>query len=300
MLVTVGIPCFNSCGTLPDAIRSVVAQTIEEWELIIVDDGSTDQTPELLARLDDPRVRIIRDGENRGLSARLNQIASMAGGRLLARLDADDMMFPNRLSGQLRHLEAHPNCTLVGSAVVCIDGQAVPQRLRRTPGRVETPEKILGSTPVFHPTVLGRTEWFRAHPYDEACTVTQDFDLWARNAAELKIRNLPDPLLFYREYAGYTWRKYRRQSRATRRIIRREGPSVIGRVETAQLLAIRAAKDAVYAVLAATGCWRLALHLRNKSITKQDVEHYHRIIAAIRHQTVPGWEEHTDELGRQD
>src|SRR5438309_10301144 len=89
--VSIGIPFLNARRFLADAVRSVFAQTCDDWELLLVDDGSTDGSLDVVRSIDDPRVRVISDGTNRGLCARLNQIASLARGKYLARMDADDL-----------------------------------------------------------------------------------------------------------------------------------------------------------------------------------------------------------------
>src|SRR5688572_8039312 len=105
--VTVGIPFLNGKRTLVDAVRSVFAQTFTDWELILMDDGSTDGSADLVRGIDDPRVRLVSDGVNRGLCDRLNQIASLAQGRYLARMDADDLMHAQRLERQVAYLNRH-------------------------------------------------------------------------------------------------------------------------------------------------------------------------------------------------
>ena len=102
--VTIGIPIYNAESTLIDAVRSVFAQTHKNWELILVDDGSTDRSLEIAKSIDDPRVTVYSDGENRKLAGRLNQLVSMAKHDFIARMDADDMMAPNRIETLLKIL----------------------------------------------------------------------------------------------------------------------------------------------------------------------------------------------------
>src|SRR5262245_45190822 len=99
--VTIAIPCFNAASTLPMAISSVFAQSYESWRLVIVDDGSTDQTVALAQSVVDPRVSVIADGQHLGLSRRLNQIAEACQSPFLARMDADDAMHPERMEKQI-------------------------------------------------------------------------------------------------------------------------------------------------------------------------------------------------------
>src|SRR5438045_1632919 len=94
ILVSIGISFQNARATLADAVRSVLAQTCRDWELLLVDDGSSDGSLELARRIEHPRIQVISDGVNQGLASRLNQIALLARGTYLARMDADDLMHP--------------------------------------------------------------------------------------------------------------------------------------------------------------------------------------------------------------
>ena len=96
--LTIGIPFFNAEATLLDAVRSVFAQTHQDWELLLVDDGSTDRSLELARSIDDPRVRVYSDGRNKRLAARLNEISRLARFDHVARMDADDVCLPERLA----------------------------------------------------------------------------------------------------------------------------------------------------------------------------------------------------------
>ena len=116
MRVTIGIPFYNAKHTLADAIRSVFAQTFQDWELILADDGSTDGSAEIARMVDDPRVTVISDGMNRGLPYRLNKITELARADYIARMDADDLMHPERLTLQVQYLDANPAVDVVSTA----------------------------------------------------------------------------------------------------------------------------------------------------------------------------------------
>ena len=120
-LVTVGLPMYNPGRFLDLAVRSVFAQTYDNWELIILDDGSTDGSLELARRIRDPRVNVFSDGKNRGLPYRLNQILDLASGQFIARMDADDLMHPERIERQGKHLLAYPEADAVTTGAILID-----------------------------------------------------------------------------------------------------------------------------------------------------------------------------------
>src|SRR5690606_22420882 len=109
-----------------DAIRSVFVQTHSNWELILIDDGSTDQSLDLALKIRDSRVRVISDGKHKGLPTRLNEITASASGEYIARMDADDVMHPERLEKQVKFLLSHPSCDVVGTGVFFIDKNGTP------------------------------------------------------------------------------------------------------------------------------------------------------------------------------
>jgi glycosyltransferase involved in cell wall biosynthesis len=113
MPITIGLPFYNAEKFLADAIRSVFAQTYTDWELILMDDGSTDGSLEIAKSVNDPRVRVYSDGENKKLAARLNEIVQLAKYDIIARMDADDLMSPTRLEKQLKVLTNNSKIDLV-------------------------------------------------------------------------------------------------------------------------------------------------------------------------------------------
>ena len=120
-MVTIAMPVCNAAATILAAIRSMQLQTWRDWELLVIDDGSTDATVSLVAGLQDPRVRLIVGGGNRGLAARLNQAISLSRAPLIARMDADDIAYPARLEAQVEFLQREPGCDLAGCGVLIFD-----------------------------------------------------------------------------------------------------------------------------------------------------------------------------------
>jgi glycosyltransferase involved in cell wall biosynthesis len=235
--ISIGIPFLNARRTLADAVRSVLAQTHEDWELLLVDDGSTDGSVEIARAIRDPRVRLLSDGVNRGLPDRLNQIAAEARGRYLARMDADDLMHPRRLERQLRFLEDHPEVDVVDTATVTIDEDNRPLGLRGDRPLDCDPRAVLKSGLLLHPTVTGRTAWFRDNPYDRDFVRAEDHELWARTCRRTTFGRLQEPLFFYREGPSGNLRNYLRTQQTVRKILRVYGPAALGRAGTALLLA---------------------------------------------------------------
>ncbi|HWN13623.1 MAG TPA: glycosyltransferase family A protein, partial [Candidatus Dormibacteraeota bacterium] len=141
--VTIGIPFRNARRSLATAVRSVFAQTHHDWELLLIDDGSTDGSIEVVRRLDDPRVRLLGDASHRGLCTRLNQIAAMARGTYLARMDADDVMHPERVERQLALLQTDPSVDLVDTATFTMDDDLTPRGVRGDRPLDCRPESVL-------------------------------------------------------------------------------------------------------------------------------------------------------------
>ncbi len=229
-MVTIGLPFCNDARTLVRAIRSVFAQTLTDWELILVDDGSTDGSLEVARRVRDSRVRVISDGQNRGLAVRLNQIARCATGEFVARMDADDLMHPERLERQRDRLQRKPSVSLVDTGLLSIDDFDRPTGTRCCQPLQVTPRGILAGHVPVHAAVFARVEWFRTHPYDEDYRRAQDLELWCRtlSAGQLAVDRVTDPLYFVRESGCATYAKVRLSYQAHRRILRRHGGPLVG------------------------------------------------------------------------
>ncbi len=221
--VTIGIPFFNAQDTLLDAVRSVFAQTHTNWELILIDDGSRDRSLELARSLVDPRVRVISDGTNRGLPARLNQIVALARHDFIARMDADDLMSRDRVERQLRCLMTSPETDLVSAGVVSVsDGWNVVGTRCAAVGGQPSPRSVLScQSGIVHAAILGRRAWFARNPYDETLRSCEDGELWirARARGDLAVRILPAPLYYYREDGNVVPRKLLASYRVQRRAI---------------------------------------------------------------------------------
>ncbi|MGL5269675.1 MAG: glycosyltransferase family 2 protein, partial [Selenomonadaceae bacterium] len=115
MKVSIGLPFYNDEKTLRYTIQSILLQSYTDWELILLDDGSTDGSLAIAKSIKDKRVRVVSDNENKGLAVRLNEIANLANGQYLARMDADDLMHPDRIKEQVLFLEENPEIDVVGT-----------------------------------------------------------------------------------------------------------------------------------------------------------------------------------------
>ncbi|SPE21303.1 Glycosyl transferase, family 2 [Burkholderiales bacterium] len=277
-LVTVLVPARNAQRTIALALRSIIVQTYAHWELLVLDDGSSDATVAIVHGLADPRVRVLGDGAWLGLAARLNQGIDAARGTLLARLDADDVAFPERLAQQVQFLQAHPEVDLVGASAVVFgdDGQAYG----RFPAPVTHGEICRRPWSGFylpHPTWMGRIEWFRRFRYrPEQDRAAQDQDLLLRSFRVSTFANLPQTLIGYRQHE-LSWRKFARGRvqwvRAALREARlRRNWGAMITVPTVQL-----AKAALETAAIASGLGRRLLRHRARPLPAQEQERWEQL-----------------------
>lgn len=199
--VSVVMPVYNEAPFVEAAVRSVLRQTVSDLELVIVDNGSTDESPEILGRIRDPRVRLFRNPRNLGSAAASNRLVRESRAPLIARMDADDIALPHRLEKQLAAFAAEPKLALLGGQVEHFGGPGT--RLRRFAPRAVTRRGIawqaLFSSPFFHSTAMFTRESFEAAGgYDERMQRSSDFALFSRIQAEHHTANLPEVLVRFR------------------------------------------------------------------------------------------------------
>ncbi len=280
--VTVGIPFHNAAGTLLAAIRSVLAQTFTDWELLLIDDGSTDGSGDLARSVQDPRVSLVSLPENRGLVWALNEFARTARGEYLARMDADDLMHPRRLERQVAYLDEHPDVSLVSSAAYIIDAADRPIGMRALTAPDTRPAALLKRNLIIHPSVLGRTAWFRSNPYDTAYHRAEDHELWCRTCQTTRFGHIGEPLLFVRDYPTANVKKYAASLRSDRKIYRTYGPAYAGRIATAGLLAEGYLKPWIYALMTHLTQESRLLQGRNLPISTQQAATAAGVLEALR------------------
>jgi|GEM_PF-634243 len=207
-LITIGIPFYNDEKYLDLAIKSVFAQTYTDWKLILMDDGSTDKSLEIAKKYkDDHRVTIYSDGENRQLPFRLNQIASLTTTKYLARMDSDDIMHPERIQTQIKILEDNPEIDVLGTNALTIDQNNVIKGIKFIPS---SKEYLFSTISFIHPSIMGKTSWFKNNTYNENAIRIEDGELWYRTRKNSSFYCLNVPLLFYREFGGNYYRQYRK------------------------------------------------------------------------------------------
>ncbi len=202
--VSVLMPAYNAQSTITETVESILRQTLNDFEFIIVDDGSTDATLELLQNFaqQDARLHIL-SRPNTGIVGALNDGLALCQGQFIARMDADDIAYPERLSAQVQFLDTHPNCVGVGSWVQFLDPDGSPIWTWKMNGDPQTIANGLleGSVAgLVHPAMMLRSDAVEAvGGYRQACTYVEDFDLFLRLSQLGNFSIVPQCLLGYRQ-----------------------------------------------------------------------------------------------------
>ena len=289
MPVTVAIPFLNAAPYLADAIRSVFAQTHVEWELLLIDDGSTDGSLRIATQVRDERVRVLSDGINRGLAARLNQVTQVAQFGLLARMDADDLMDPQRLAHQVSVLEADPTVDLVSTGLYSIhdDGKLVGRR-GSAQEFITFEDLVTRRKGIVHASVVARRAWHERNPYNELLRYVEDVELWLRASSrgDLSVRSLADPLYLYREQRNLSGPRLARAYALERAALL---PHLTDRRARYRFVAGSYGRQVAVRVLETVDMMdRLETRRNPAPLTPVDHERCASIIAAVRSTRVPG------------
>jgi glycosyltransferase involved in cell wall biosynthesis len=200
--ISVLMSVYNGERYLRPAMDSLVAQTFADFELIVVDDGSTDSSPKMLDEYAaaDERIRVVHQA-NQGLTRSLNHALSLATGEYIARMDADDICFPERFARQVAYMDLHPEVLCLGTGYEAIDAEGNslgPRRMSEDPAEIDQAH-LLADTSLAHPTILVRRDaMLQIGGYDEAYKTSQDLDFYLRLAELGTVVNINEPLLYYR------------------------------------------------------------------------------------------------------
>ena len=204
--VSVVMPVFNGAAYLDAAIRSVLAQTFTAWELLVIDDGSADESAAIAAAHGDPRIRLLRNDGNRGLPYTRNRGMDEARGEYLAFLDSDDIALPQRLAVQIDYLERNPEIVGVGSWVQPIDSAGKPFRhIWKLPGDARfCRATLLFRAYINTSTFTARTADLRKQGFASDIHLAEDYDLYVRLSENHKLLNMPMVLSLCRQHPNST------------------------------------------------------------------------------------------------
>jgi glycosyltransferase involved in cell wall biosynthesis len=196
--VSVLMAVFNGAKYLPEAIDSILGQTFTDFDFLIIDDGSTDRTREIIDSYQDPKIKLIRNQQNVGLTHSLNKGLDLARGEYIARMDSDDISLPDRLARQVAYMDVHPEVAVCGTWAKDIDLDGKVIGVRETPIGKDLEHNYWRPSPIIHPSAMIRRADLNGLRYDEQMRYAQDFDLWLRMRVKHKLANLPEHLLLYR------------------------------------------------------------------------------------------------------
>ncbi|WP_296443118.1 glycosyltransferase family 2 protein [Rhodoferax sp. UBA5149] len=197
-LISVVVPIHNGAQWLGQTLDSLFAQSCPNFEIVLIDDASTDSLPEVLASFHDTRLHVVHLKKNVGVSAARNIGIELAKGRFIAFCDADDLCKQERFEKQVAYLEHNAGIGICGSAFTCFD-EEVRQTVQHPGSDQEIKTALMRGNCFGLSTVMGRAEIFKHHRFDEVLSVAEDYDLWTRlSHVGVRFANLPESLLLYR------------------------------------------------------------------------------------------------------
>lgn len=205
--VSIVMPVYNALPYLDEAVRSIFAQTYTNWELIIVDDASTDGSWEFVAKISDPRVRTFRNDRNMRNSYTLNRAIALATGEYIAKMDADDVSFPDRIERQVCFLLQNLQVDAVGCGLYRVDKEMNLITVNRPPELHKDIIRFISvgrkfifgpSFPITDGCLVAKKVWFERWNYDPKIPYAQDFDQNLRSHYTSFFANISDPLYIYR------------------------------------------------------------------------------------------------------
>tara|TARA_B110000008_G_C16744789_1_gene474136 strand:+ start:19 stop:771 length:753 start_codon:yes stop_codon:yes gene_type:complete len=211
--ISVVMSAFNEENNIKNAILSIQNQTFKDWELIIVNDGSSDKTLDIIIKFSklDNRIIVINNYENIGLAKSLNKAIYESNGQYIARMDADDFSLPKRLSIQLDFMEKNQDISVLGTGAIYIeiDGKKISD-VTFPENHNDIVKSLLKSSPLLHPSVLIRRTFLdMLGGYDESYYRGQDYDLWLRGKRFGKYHNLQQPLIKYTDKEKFSFQSIR-------------------------------------------------------------------------------------------
>lgn len=285
--ISIGIPFYNAEKYLEDAICSVLAQTHEYWELILVDDGSTDNSLSIANKYadNDHRIRVISDGENRKLPFRLNQIIKESKYDFIARMDADDLMSNNRLEAQLEVLQKNPNIDFVTTGYLSIGtiGELTGVMIIKN-YQMNTTMILEGKTNLIHASLLARKNWCLRNLYNENSILAEDYHLWLEAAKknDLKYIVIEEPLYWYRVMENVTIEKIIAGYNTQINIIENNYKGIISKLDKNRIVKKFQVKKYIVKTLSRLNMLKVLVKLRSKKHQESNVNYYNRHMDVIK------------------
>jgi glycosyltransferase involved in cell wall biosynthesis len=283
--VTVLMPIYNAAPHLLEAVNSILTGSFADLELLAINDGSTDESGEILGSIADPRLRLIRNPKNVGVVATLNRGLDLAEGDFIARMDADDVSMPDRLARQVAFMDANTEIGLSGMWARTFGAR--PERSIRTPlSSTEIHVGLFAFNPLCHPTAMLRRDLFAAHGlrYAEDARHCEDLDLWMRASNHFAISNLPVIGLRYRVHASQVTNRFAMEQQETlARLRRRQLLRLVSDATEADiqlhLKALDVMRQLTHDDLVSIGEWLEHLEESNRHLDRYDASAFHSFLA---------------------
>jgi len=273
--ITVLMPVYNGEKYLEEAVESILAQTFEDFEFLIFDDGSTDGTLDILERYPDKRIQLIKNQGNLGIAANLNRGIVQARGKYIARMDADDISLPRRFEEQFKFMEANPGIVVCGTWIEFI-GRTVTwvenNILKNSSDSEEIRCRFLFNCVLTHPSVIMRKDVLHqeGYLYDEKVNRAEDYDMWVRISKKYNLSNLETVLLKYRVHEESISRSDKKVNVAQCNEIRIKQLKALGlkpkkkQLELHNELAKVTRHEFPYSLLLDAGDWMREIYNKNK------------------------------------
>jgi len=282
--ITIGIPFFNNENTLELAIKSVISQTYSDWQLILIDDGSTDNSLEIANNFVnfDSRISLICDGINRGLVFRLNQIIDLSKTNFIARMDADDIMLPERLEKQISIFVNNPKIDIVATAAFTIDENNKPIGIRDVNDIfLKKSKDIFKKSLLIHPSILVKKDWYQLNKYNQNYVRAEDFELWCRTYSFTNFHRIKEPLLLYRE-GSVNVKNYVLSMKTLRMIYRNYSKGLLSNSELNIELFKSHLKGILYKIMGILGLQHILTSRRNQKLTKDQINYIENCILKLK------------------
>jgi glycosyltransferase involved in cell wall biosynthesis len=287
--VTIGLPFYNPGDRFVYALKSIFIQTFEDWELILVNDGSRDGSVEVARSLKDPRIRLFDDNANRGLAVRLNEITQVSRGDILVRMDADDLMHPDRVALLVSKLDSDRSLDLVSSAFVSLDKKlSALGRSSRDGGSRVTDYDFFKNGGIMHPTIAARRAWFEQNPYRPEYVRAEDRELFVRTCRTTRMGFIDRPIYYYFHIGNVRPAAYAASYKTERRVLREYGPERIGHGSTKRLLLRSYMKTLLLYCTAALKIQNAVFRHQPVPLSLSELEDYQSALARIKEVSLPG------------
>ncbi len=271
-LVSVIVPYYNNEKTLPLALASVKAQSYQNWECLIIDDGSQSSPANIIDKFDEKRFRLILCGENRGRGYARQRGLDSAKGKYMAMVDADDWIYPEKISKQVEYLESNPDIALVSSGMAIIGDTGELAGIRKFGEKVFEPLKAPAYLPIPHAPSMMRTEVARDAGYDSHLRIVEDYDFLLKILLKHSFAILNEPLYAYTEFATLDLKKMMASQMAMAEVVQKYRAKYPYEVQ--KLLKKMSLKAFGHTALFALGAYKHLIAWRTKRASNRELAEF--------------------------